>query len=94
MTDEQREFVLLAVEYEKKSKELNEFRERLEEAMKKVGLNNYAQDLNTGAVYKVIVPKGTFIYFREIDYKRTALEGEKGGQPLSKKEAQEAGFSL
>jgi hypothetical protein len=90
MTTEQTQFVLLANEYEHASDELNKLRERLVEAMTKVGVGNYAQDLNTGAVYKVVKPNGTFIYYREIDYKRTALGDEKGGQPLSKKEAQEA----
>lgn len=94
MNDDQRMFVLLANEYEKASEELNALRERLNEAMVKVGVGNYAQDQNTGAVYKVIKPTGTFIYYREIDYKRTALDGERGGTVLSKKEAQEAGFTL
>lgn len=87
-------FVELAKKFEKAQEELNLMREQLIAAMTDLGLDKYAQDPETGAVYKIFKPKGTFTYYRDIDYKRTALEGEKGGTPLSKKEAQEAGFIL
>ena len=87
-------FIELAKKMEKQAEEMNATREALNAAMAELGLNTYAQDQETGAVYKVIKPLGTFTYYRDIDYKRTALEGERGGTVLSKKEAEEAGFAL
>lgn len=68
--------------------------EELEQVLADLGVNTYHQDPATGLVYKVYVPDGTFVYFKKIDYKRTAKQGEKGGTVLSKTEAQEAGFVL
>jgi hypothetical protein len=65
---------------------------QLEEVLIGLGVNTYHQDPITGLVYKVYKPDGTFIAFKSIDVKRTALPGEVGGAVLSKKEAQEAGF--
>ena len=69
-------------------------REELDVVMKNLGLDTYHQDPQTGLVYKVHKPLGTFTYFREIDYKRTSKPGERGGTVLSKKEAEEQGFTL
>jgi hypothetical protein len=44
-------------------------------------------------VYKIVVPKGKYMYFDAIDYVRTKKETEKSGD-LSKKAAEEAGFVL
>lgn len=95
MSKEQ-EFINLAKTYEKLSEELDTVREELTVAMVALGVDKYAQDDETGAVYKTVKPNGTFVAFRDIGYKRTNLEGEKGGggTVLSKKEAQEAGFNL
>jgi hypothetical protein len=41
----------------------------------------------------VVKPKGTFTYFKDLDYVRTAQEGERAGT-LSKKEAESLGFAL
>ena len=89
-------FVELAKKYEKLREELDLVREQLNTAMLLVGVDFYAQDPVSSAVYKTYKPNGTFTYYREIDYKRTNLEGEKGGggTVLSKKEAEEAGFVL
>lgn len=87
-------FVQLAKAYEAKKDELNLLKEELTNVMKELGLNQYAQDPETGAVYKIYKPEGTFVSFKEIDFKRTALTGERGGMVLSKKEAEEAGFIL
>lgn len=89
-----KEFLELAKQFEKASDEFNALRERLITAMIRLGVDQYVQDPETKAVYKIIKPAGTFVPFREIDYKRTALEGERGGTVLSKKEATEAGFIL
>lgn len=87
-------FIKLAKEYEKQRDYLDTIREELNQAMAALGPEKYAQDTETGAVYKVYKPLGTFTYYRDLDYKRTALDGERGGTVLSKKEAQEAGFTL
>lgn len=83
-------FVELAKKYEEQQEELNKTREELTAAMKEVGLDQYAHDPETGLTYKIIKPNGTFTYYRDIDYKRTAKEGERGGTVLAKKEAEEA----
>jgi len=87
-------FVQLAKQIEQQLKDLNSAREELNTIMTNLGLNFYVQDPETLVVYKIIKPLGTFTYYRDIDYKRTALEGEKGGTVLAKKEAEEAGFRL
>ncbi|NJO48149.1 MAG: hypothetical protein HC840_00375 [Leptolyngbyaceae cyanobacterium RM2_2_4] len=87
-------FVELAKKMEKQQEELNATREELTAVMLALGIDTYAQDPETLAVYKIIKPLGTFTYYKDIDYKRTALEGERGGTVLAKKEAEEAGFVL
>lgn len=67
---------------------------QLEDVMLKLGVNTYHQDPITGLVYKIYKPEGTFISYKNIDIKRTALPGERGGTVLSKSEAEEAGFVL
>jgi hypothetical protein len=79
----------LAKDYEFLSEELGKVREQLILAMNEVGVGNYVQDPETGIVYKVVKPTGTFMYYKDIDYVRTAKEGERAGS-LSKKEAEEA----
>lgn len=89
-------FLELAKKSEKLLEELKKAQTELEAEMIAVGLDKYVQDPETLAVYKIIVPSGTFVSFKQIDYKRTNIEGEKGGGPsvLAKKEAEEAGFVL
>lgn len=93
MTNEET-FIKLAKEYETQKDLAETIREELEVAMLALGYDKYAQDPETGAVYKTIKPDGTFVAYRKIAFKRTALEGERGGTVLSKKEAEEAGFTL
>lgn len=92
--DSKEVFVKLAKELEALDVQREAKRTELEVVMKELGYDQYAQDPETTAVYKTERPRGTFISFREIDYKRTALPGERGGTVLSKKEAEEAGFVL
>lgn len=94
MTDAQKKFVDLAKQYETIKDQTDVIREQLNAVMVELGINSYVQDPSTLTVYKIIKPNGTFTYFRDIGYKRTALEGEKGGVVLAKKEAEEAGFIL
>ena len=93
MTNEQQTFLTLAKEYELKQKELLDLKEHLVQAMQAVGMGTMLQDPTTGAVYKIIKPKGKFVYNDDIDYGRTALGEERAGT-LSKKEAEAAGFVL
>lgn len=87
-------FIELAKRYEVMQEEMDKVRDALEVAMKELGVDKMIQDPETMMVYKVVKPKGTFMYYRDLDYKRTAAPGESGGTVLSKKEATEAGFVL
>lgn len=79
--------------YEKLKQELDGIRDQLEKDMTEAGMGSYIQDPDTGTVYKIVKPSGTFMYYRDIEYVRTAQEGERAGS-LSKKEAEGAGFIL
>jgi hypothetical protein len=48
---------------------------------------------SNGCVYRVIEPKGEYVYFRKFSYERTKKSHEKAGT-LAKKTAEEAGFIL
>lgn len=89
----QNRFFDLANKYEKIKSELDSTRKELNETMETIGTGNYIQNPETLDVYKIEIPKGTFVEYRKIGYVRTAREGEVRGS-LSKKEAQEAGFIL
>ena len=86
-------FVEAAKNVERIKEELEQAYEQLNTAMNEMGFDSYFQDPETKLVYKTVKPKGTFTYYRDIDYVRTAKEGERAGT-LSKKEAQEKGFNL
>ena len=86
-------FIELAKLVESKQEELRVLQESLQTAMLDLGLNYFVQCPQTLTVYKIVKPKGTYTPFREIDYVRTALEGERAGG-LSKKEAELAGFTV
>ena len=94
MTNEQQTFLTLAKEYEAKAKELYDLKEHLVQAMQALGMETIFQDPATGAVYKIVKPKGKFVYNDDIDYKRTNIGDEKSSTALSKKEAEAAGFVL
>lgn len=87
-------FLELAKKTEKLHDELKVLYKELKISMEALDVGTYLQDPETMAVYKIIEPTGTYVEFRNIDYKRTSLDGEKGGNVLSKKEAQEVGFTL
>lgn len=70
-------------ELKKKYEELNT---ELEEVLTKLGVDYFFQDKD-GTVYKVVVPKGSYVSFKHIDYVRTKRGEEKAGT-LSVKEAQ------
>lgn len=87
-------FIRLAKQAEELQEKLNEVRNQLNTVMVELKEGTYIQDPETLAVYKIVKPLGRFVHYVDLDYKRTALAGEKGGTVLSKKEAQEAGFVL
>ena len=76
LTDIQKQFVDAAKAYEAKKNELQTARDALDAIIKDMPLNSYCQDPATMVVYKIHKPIGTFMYYRDIDYKRTALVGE------------------
>ena len=86
-------FLEAAKKVESLNDQLEAAYQELNTAMSELGLNTYAQDPETKLVYKIVKPKGTFTYYRDIDYVRTAKEDERAGT-LSKKEAEEKGFNL
>lgn len=70
-------------ELKKKYDELNT---QLEETLTVLGVDSFFQDKD-GTVYKVVVPKGTYVGFKCIDFVRTKRGMEKVGS-LSQKEAE------
>lgn len=86
-------FLELVHAYEDLKSNMEKVRNELNQIMLELKVGTYLQDSVTGAVYKIVKPNGTFMYYRDIDFVRTALPGEDRGT-LSKKEAQEMGFIL
>lgn len=93
MTDQENRFFALTKTYESLKEQMKIVRERLDSVMVEMGTETYHQDPETMAVYKIEVPKGTFIEYKTVGYVRTVLPGEKRGS-LSKTEAESLGFSL
>ena len=92
MSEVYSKFLTLSKKYESLKAELDTVREQMTTELIKIGVGTYFQDPETMAVFKVVIPKGKFVYYENISYERTALEGETRGT-LSKKEANEKGFS-
>ncbi len=93
MDDKQKKFLELAKYQEQLKEKQDQVRTELNTIMLEIGYNNTVQDPETLAVYKVVKPNGTFMYYKDIDYVRTALAGERAGT-LSKKEAESLGYTL
>lgn len=94
MNDTQKRFFELATEYERLKDQMKKVKEELNLVMQKLDYDTYHQDAQTGIVYKIEEPKGTYVEFQSIAYKRTAKPGERGGNVLAKSEAEAAGFVL
>lgn len=90
---ETKRFLELAERIEQINEEKLKLQEELELEMKKLGIDTFLQDPETGVVFQIVKPTGTFMYYKEIDYIRTKKEGERQGS-LSMKKAEEAGFVL
>lgn len=93
MTDAQQKFLEISKRYETLKEEMKALKPTLQELMTEIGVDSIFQDPETMLVYKIEVPKGTFISFDPISYVRTKKVGEDKGS-LSKKDAEAAGFTL
>lgn len=93
MTESQTKFFVLTRKFETLKDEIAEVEKELSSVMADLGTGTYHQDPTTMAVYKVVVPKGSFVAYKTISYERTVIGDETRGT-LSKKEAQEKGFCL
>lgn len=91
--DAKQRFLATAKYFEELQEQLNKTRDELNASLTELGIGNYVQDPESGLVYKIVKPIGTFMYYKDIDYVRTAKETERAGT-LSKKEAEGAGFIL
>lgn len=91
--EKQQLFIELAKKYEQMSEELSQVREQLTSAMKELEIGTFVQDPETKVVYQVVVPNGTFVHYKQVDYIRTKKEGERAGS-MSMKKAEEMGFTL
>jgi hypothetical protein len=93
MTDAQQKFLEISKRYETLKEEMKALKPTLQELMTEIGVGTMFQDAETGLVYRIEVPTGTFISFDPISYSRTKKVGEDKGS-LSKKDAEAAGFTL
>lgn len=93
LTDEQKNVIELSKQVESLKTQLKESNSKLEEALGMVGVGQAFQDPEDGTVFEVVVPNGTFVSFKTIDYQRTRREGEKSGS-LSLTRAKELGFKI
>lgn len=92
-TDAQNKFLELSKRFETLKEEMKALKPTLQELMTEIGVGTMFQDSDTGLVYRIEVPTGTYISFDPITYSRTKKAGEDKGS-LSKKEAEAAGFTL
>lgn len=95
MTDQQAKFLELAKYAEQLKEKTDQVRTELTAIMVQLQMHGDVvfQDPDTLTVYKIVKPNGTFMYYRDVDYVRTAQTGERAGT-LSKKEAEALGFVL
>ena len=87
------QFLILAKKFEALKDELKTVGDQMAIVMGDIGLGVMFQDDETGAVYRIREPKGTFVEYRKIGYQRTAMGDEASGD-VSKKDAEAAGFVL
>lgn len=92
-TDAQNKFLELSKRFETLKEEMKALKPTLQELMTEIGVGTMFQDSDTGLVYRIEVPTGTYISFDPITYSRTKKVGEDKGS-LSKKDAEAAGFTL
>jgi hypothetical protein len=93
LTNAQVKFLEIADKYEQLKEEMKKIKPELYRLLGEIGVGTYFQDPDDDVVYKITVPKGTFIEFPPIGYDRTKRDYEKTAS-LSKKEAELQGFKL
>ena len=84
--DVQKKLVELSYKKDELKKQYEELNKELEEVLNILGVNHFFKDAE-GTIYKVVVPSGSFISFKHIDFVRTRRGMEKVGS-LSLKEAE------
>ena len=84
--DVQKKLVELSYKKDELKKQYEDLNKQLEEVLNILGVNHFFKD-DEGTVYKVVVPTGSFISFKHIDFVRTRRGMEKVGS-LSLKEAE------
>lgn len=92
MNDTQAKLVQLVSQLEDLKGQMKNVNLQMEEVLGQLGVDSMFQDPE-GTVYKVVVPTGTFISFKKIDYARTRRGEEKTGS-LSLKDARDAGYKV
>jgi hypothetical protein len=93
LTEKQQKFIELSRQSEDLKKQLKEVQSTLEVMLLEMGAGTHFQDRSDGTVFEVIVPDGTFVSFKKIDYVRTKREGEARGS-LAATRAKELGYKL
>jgi hypothetical protein len=93
MNELQSKFVALAKKREDLARQIKQVNQDLYNTLVQLPLGEMFQDPDDRVVYQAIVPAGTFVEYKTIDYIRTKRESEQKGS-LSMKEAQAAGFVL
>lgn len=93
LTDEQKKFIEISKKAESLKAELKELNAQMDELLSSIGVGKAFQDPEDSTVFEVVVPKGTFVNFKTIDYERTKRQGEARGN-LSLTRAKELGFSV
>jgi len=83
----QKKLVELSYKKDELKKQYEELNTELEEVLTYLGVDSFFKD-SEGTVYKVVVPKGSYVGFKHIDFVRTRRGMEKIGS-LSQKEAKE-----
>lgn len=93
LSDTQQKFLEISKRLEVLKEESKALYPTLDDLMKEIGVGTMFQDPETGLVYKIEVPTGTFVQYNTISYVRTKKAGETKGS-LAKTEAEAAGFVL
>jgi hypothetical protein len=93
LTEKQQKFIELSKQSEDLKKQLKEVQSTMESILLEMGTGTHFQDRSDGTVFEVIVPDGTFVSFKKIDYVRTKREGEARGG-LAATRAKELGYKL
>lgn len=92
LTERQQKLVTMLTKYEELKIQMKLMKVEMNLLLEEESVGAKFQDPSTKLVYKIIEPEGTFIEFTKIGYLRTRKEGEKGGNYMAKKEAEELGF--